>query len=66
MIMASNGATETVSSWGLRVPQAEFERVRRDKQDDGIIQDDLVGSKRRGYLTHSYSIQTDGATITRW
>lgn len=61
-----SGATETVSSWGLRVPQAEFERVRRDKQDDGIIQDDLVGSKRRGYLTHSYSIQTDGATITRW
>lgn len=60
------GATETVSTWGLRVPQAEFERIRRDKEDDGIIQNNGVGAKRRGYLVHSYLIQTDGATITRW
>lgn len=60
------GAVKTVSTWGLRVPEAEFDRVRRDKEDDGIIQSDLVGSKPRGDLAHSYSIPTDGATITSW
>ena len=60
------GASESVSQWGLRVDEATFENVRRDKQDDGIIENDRVGSKQRGFLEPRYTFPTTGGTITRW
>ena len=60
------GRTEAVTSWGLRVEEATFEAVKRDKQDDGIIERDRVGSKPRGHLEPSYEIPTTGGAITRW
>ncbi|MGD1984194.1 MAG: DUF6384 family protein [Chromatiaceae bacterium] len=60
------GRTEAVTSWGLRVDEATFEAVKRDKQDDGIIERDRVGSKPRGHLEPSYEIPTTGGAITRW
>ena len=60
------GRTETVTTWGVRVDQDVFNRVARDKQDDGIIQDKVFGSKRNGYLNPDYSVQTTGAAITSW
>jgi anti-sigma-K factor RskA len=60
------GATETVRRWGLRVDEPTFQAVARDKQDDGIIQNDAVGEKLRGALEARYSVPTSGATITRW
>jgi hypothetical protein len=60
------GVSESVTQWGLRVDEATFENVRRDKQDDGIIENDRVGSKRRGYLEPGYEMPTTGGTITRW
>jgi hypothetical protein len=60
------GKTELVERWGLRVDQATFERVAADKQDDGIIQDDLIGSKAPGVLKPDYLVPTSGAAITAW
>ena len=60
------GATETVRRWGLRVDEPTFQAVARDKQDDGIIQNDAVGAKLRGTLDARYSVPTSGASITRW
>ena len=60
------GRVERVSSWGLRVDEATFERVRADKADDGIIQERLVGRKARGELDPTYTVATTGGAITRW
>ena len=61
-----DGRTRTVRAWGLRVDEATFNRVAADKRDDGIIQDSLVGRKRRGVLEREYTVPTTGAAITEW
>ncbi len=52
--------------WGLRVSEESFLKVAADKRDDGIIQENIVGTKALGYLKPSYRIPTSGATITEW
>jgi hypothetical protein len=61
-----DGRTRRVSTWGLRVDEQTFQRVAADKRDDGIIQQALVGAKRRGELDPQYSVATTGAAITQW
>ena len=61
-----NGRTSTVRIWGIRVGEDVFERVRADKQDDGIIQASTVGVKRRGCLAPEYTIPVLGGAITSW
>ena len=58
--------THNVRAWGLRVDQATFERAVADKQDDGIIQNNVVGRKRRGVLDREYTVPTTGAAVTEW
>ncbi len=60
-----NGRTETVSVWAERVPQAVYDRVGADKQDNGIVDDNDFASKRRGYtaLVRQYE---DLGQITEW
>jgi hypothetical protein len=61
-----DGKVRTVSEWGLRVEPQVYERVREDKQQDGIVNDKVVGVKKRGYLTPDYTVATTGDTITEW
>jgi hypothetical protein len=61
-----NGKTERVSSWGLRVDEETFERVARDKKDNGILERDRFGYKQRGDLAPEYEMPTSGAAITQW
>jgi hypothetical protein len=61
-----DGRTRAVSAWGLRVDEPTFQRVAADKSDDGIIQDNIVGRKRRGVLEREYTVPTTGAAITEW
>ena len=61
-----DGKVRTVSEWGLRVEPQVFERVREDKQQDGIVNHKTVGFKQRGYLTPNYTVATTGDTITEW
>src|SRR5690606_36190367 len=61
-----DGRTYEVARFGLRVDEPTFRRVETDKRDDGIIQADLVGRKRSGYLEPEYEIETSGGAITRW
>jgi len=60
------GKTGMVDTWGMRVSDSEFARVRADKQDDGIIQNNRVGVKRRGYLQPEYAIPVQGGMILEW
>lgn len=61
-----NGKTEIVTKWGVRVPQSTFDAVRRDKQDDGIVENNILGNKKRGALKPDYLMPVLGGTITRW
>ncbi len=61
----NNQATRK-KSWGLRVSEETFYRVAADKNDDGIIQENKVGTKAAGYLEPVFSIPTTGATLTEW
>ncbi|MBI4738295.1 hypothetical protein HY772_01820 [Candidatus Woesearchaeota archaeon] len=63
-----DGKTETVSTWGERVPEEVYNRVGRDKQDDNIIQDNLFGKKERGYMSPKIEARFKpvGGKITRW
>ena len=58
--------TEAVDLWALRVDQRTFEAVKRDKQDDGIIEQDRFGYKPRGELVPRYEMKTTGGAITKW
>lgn len=60
------GETERVSTFGLGVTEAAWDRVAADLEDDGIIQVELVGSKARGVLEPKYVVETRGGAITRW
>lgn len=61
-----DGTTTTVSRWGVRVPERTFEAVRRDKLDDGILQDNILAEKLRGALEPTYRMNVSGGAITEW
>jgi uncharacterized protein DUF6384 len=60
------GQTELVAKFGVRVPEAVYEAVRRDKSDDGIVQRNRFGIKRRGTLAVDYQMPFEGGFITKW
>ena len=60
------GETSVVDKFGVRVPQATFEAVAADKRDDGIVQKNRFGVKRRGTLAVDYLMPFDGGMITKW
>jgi len=61
-----DGRFASVRKWGVRVDQATFEAVAADKEDDGIIEDYVLGRKSVGQLDPEYVVSTTGATITEW
>jgi len=66
VVSEEDGKTHTVEQWGLRVKFDVFEQVRRDKMDDGIINRNVFGVKKRGYLTPEFSFPTTGGAIAQW
>ncbi len=61
-----DGTTRTVTQWGVRVPESVFNAAVADKENDGIIQDALLGRKVRGELEIDWVKPTLGGTITNW
>ncbi len=61
-----DGRTARTSRWGVRVPEAEFERVRRDKLRDGVVDQPLVGRKPAGELAPRWDIPVAGGAILQW
>ncbi len=60
------GETSVVDRFGVRVPQATFDAVAADKRDDGIVQKNRYGVKRRGTLSVDYLMPYEGGMITKW
>ncbi len=61
-----DGKEYSVRRWGIRVDEQTFEGVAADKQDDGIIQGNVIGRKERGRLVPQFDIPTSGGAITEW
>lgn len=61
-----NGRVQNVSLFGVRVPRERYEQVGRDKTDDGIIQDNVIGVKEAGRIAPQFTIDRDGGYITEW
>ncbi|MEO6013565.1 MAG: DUF6384 family protein [Devosia sp.] len=61
-----DGKTETVSIWGLRVPESVYRSVEADKKDDGIIQHNIVALKDFGFVVPAYLVEVMGGAVTRW
>ncbi|AMA55731.1 DUF6384 family protein [Bradyrhizobium sp. CCGE-LA001] len=61
-----DGRTVEVSKWGVRVSEATAMQVQRDKNDDGIVQQNNLGEKRRGQLDVEYKLPVLGGAITQW
>ena len=59
-------STRTVRTFAVRVPEQVYERVKADKLDNGVIDNGLFGSKRRGARTPDYRFPVLGGFITRW
>jgi hypothetical protein len=61
-----DGRSVDASRWGVRVSEEVFNGVRRDKEDDGIVQANRLGQKRRGQLEIEYAMPVLGGRILRW
>ena len=60
------GRAERVSTWGERVPEDVYRAVEADKQDDGVIEHNLIAVKEFGFLTPGFLVPTLGGEVTRW
>jgi hypothetical protein len=60
------GQTETVSRFAVRVPQSTYDAVAADKREDGIVQNNRFGEKRRGKMSVDYLMPFEGGAITKW
>jgi len=58
--------SKRVTIWGVRVPYRVYQSVSADKRDDQIIQNAVIGVKKRGFLKPDYKIETDGSQILDW
>lgn len=61
-----DGQTRTLSRWGLRVPEETYVAVERDRRDDGILQRDRLGEKRRGEPDVTFTMPVSGGATTAW
>ena len=60
------GETKVVSRWGMRVPEDTYAAIRNDKEDDGIVQNRILGNKPRGVLQPIFNVPVSGGAITQW
>ena len=68
IVNEENGIAERIAKWGERVPKEVYDNVARDKKDDGLIQDNILGNKERGFLAPRYEARfsVQGGRITHW
>jgi hypothetical protein len=60
------GEIEAVDKFGVRVTEQVYNAVAQDKQDDGIVENNQFGVKKRGSLAVDYKFPFEGGMITKW
>ncbi|MBY3157195.1 hypothetical protein HFO56_33260 [Rhizobium laguerreae] len=60
------GKTKPVSVWAIRISYDVFIKGKKDKQSDGVIDDNIVGTKPAGTMKINWNFETDGQTLNEW
>jgi hypothetical protein len=60
------GKYERVTSWGVRVDKSQYEKVKADKIDNGLIDNPKAGEKIRGESNQRWAFSVPGGYITSW
>ncbi len=65
---SETGRTRKVTKWGEGMEPRAWQRLVDDKTADGIVDDNVIGKKPKGYLTPKYEprFQTNGKRMTEW
>jgi hypothetical protein len=63
---AETNRIENVSRFAVAVPEATFQRVREDKARNGLVQNNRMAEKRRGFLEPEFRMPALEGRITRW
>ncbi len=66
IVNEEDGKAQVAQMWGIRVPKNVYDQISQDKKDNGIIDKNNFGIKRRGFLTPEYLYPAIGGTITKW
>jgi hypothetical protein len=66
ILSEEDGRSETVSKFGVRIAPDVFNTIANDKRDDGIVQRNRLGEKKRGELDVTYAIPAMSGYITKW
>lgn len=66
ILSEEDGRTETVSKFGVRIAPDVFNAIASDKRDDGIVQRNRLGEKKRGELSVTYAMPVMSGYITKW
>jgi hypothetical protein len=63
---SETGRDEEVSVWGERVPKEVYDRLARDKREDGILSETTFAVKRTGFANEQIQMKgSDGQALSR-
>jgi hypothetical protein len=63
---SETGRDEEVTTWAERVPEEVYNRLAKDKRDDGILDETTFAVKRRGFPEEEVKMPgSDGRPLTR-
>jgi hypothetical protein len=63
---SETGQVEEVSVWGERVPKDVYDRLARDRREDGILNETTFAIKRAGFANEEVQMKgNDGQVLTR-
>lgn len=61
------GTTKTTATWAIRVSESVIHAVKRDKEDDGILDRNIAGTKAADTLDIVWNFDAfDGQTLNTW
>ncbi|WP_150525573.1 DUF6384 family protein [Roseibium sediminis] len=66
IVSEENSGAKEVTIWGQRVTKALYEKIRDDKVQDGIVQESLLGTKKKGVLDINWKSGVKDGAITEW
>lgn len=61
------GTVKTVPYWGIQVPKSTYQDVENDIKSDGVLDNNIAGTKAAGHLSVDWKIAAfDGQMINTW
>ncbi len=66
ILSSETAKTKVVTTWGEQIPEAVYERLAKDKREDGILNETAFAVKRKGVLDEEITMPgADGKPLAR-